>query len=134
MPWWPSSVTRWWPFRPTCRTTGHRAIGVGGGRSPREPDIVFANAGIAGATARGQSTSHAGLRERHQDHATGVFLTIQAIGPHSKDGASIILTGSVHAVMGWPGHRLTPPPGGGAVHDPRAGLGIGTARHPDPIR
>src|SRR5882724_2442494 len=35
---------------------------------------------------------------------TAVFFTIQAAAPHLNPGASIILNGSVHAVMGVPGY------------------------------
>jgi NAD(P)-dependent dehydrogenase (short-subunit alcohol dehydrogenase family) len=66
-------------------------------------DIVFANAGIAGATPVGKTSMEA-FENVFKTNVTGVFLTIQAIVPHLNDGASIILNGSVHAVMGWPGY------------------------------
>jgi NAD(P)-dependent dehydrogenase (short-subunit alcohol dehydrogenase family) len=65
-------------------------------------DIVFANAGIAGATPVGQ-TSLASFDEIIRINLTGVFFTVQASAAHLNPGASIILNGSVHAVMGVPG-------------------------------
>src|SRR6266404_9930214 len=66
-------------------------------------DIVFANAGIPGATPVGQ-TSLASFEEIIRTNLTAVFFTIQAAAPHLNPGASIILNGSVHAVMGVPGY------------------------------
>src|SRR6266403_5952253 len=66
-------------------------------------NIVFANAGIGGATPVGQ-TSHATFDEIIRTNLTGVFFTVQAAATHLKEGASIILNGSVHAVMGVPGY------------------------------
>ena len=66
-------------------------------------NIVFANAGIGGATPVGQ-TSHAAFDEIILTNLTGVFFTVQAAATHLKEGASIILNGSVHAVMGVPGY------------------------------
>ncbi len=66
-------------------------------------DIVFANAGIPGATPVGQ-TSLACFEEIIRTNLTAVFFTIQATAPHLNPGASIILNGSVHAVMGVPGY------------------------------
>ena len=66
-------------------------------------DIVFANAGIPGATPVGQ-TSLATFEEIIRTNLTAVFFTIQAAAPHLNPGASIILNGSVHAVMGVPGY------------------------------
>ena len=37
-----------------------------------------------------------------ETNLTGVFFTVQGVVPHMNDGGSIILNGSVHAVMGWP--------------------------------
>ncbi|MCQ8240079.1 SDR family NAD(P)-dependent oxidoreductase [Rhizosaccharibacter radicis] len=65
-------------------------------------DVLFANAGIPGATPLGNTTLDAFDRiVRTNLHA--VFFTVQAALPHLKDGASIILNGSVHAVLGIPG-------------------------------
>src|SRR5260221_1373025 len=66
-------------------------------------DIVFANAGIPGATPVGQ-TSLACLEEIIRTNLTAVFFTIQASAAHLNPGASIILNGSVHAVLGVPGY------------------------------
>jgi NAD(P)-dependent dehydrogenase (short-subunit alcohol dehydrogenase family) len=65
-------------------------------------DIVFANAGIGGASPLGQ-TSLAAFETIVRTNLTAVFFTIQATAPHLNDGASIILNGSVHAVLGAPG-------------------------------
>ena len=65
-------------------------------------DILFANAGIGGATPVG-TTTLAAVEEIVRVNLTGVFFTVQAAAPHLSDGASIILNGSVHAVMGVPG-------------------------------
>lgn len=65
-------------------------------------DIVFANAGIGGATPLGQ-TKLATFEKILQTNLTSVFFTLQAALPHLNDGASIILNGSVHAVLGIPG-------------------------------
>jgi NAD(P)-dependent dehydrogenase (short-subunit alcohol dehydrogenase family) len=66
-------------------------------------DIVFANAGIGGATPVGQ-TSQATFDEIIRTNLTAVFFTVQAAAEHLNEGASIILNGSVHAVMGVPGY------------------------------
>ncbi len=65
-------------------------------------DIVFANAGISGATPLGQTTAEAFDRVI-RTNLTSVFFTVQAALPHLKAGASVILNGSVHAVLGVPG-------------------------------
>jgi len=65
-------------------------------------DIVFANAGIGGATPVGETTLEA-FETIVRTNLTAVFFTVQAAAPHLRTGASIILNGSVHAVMGVPG-------------------------------
>jgi NAD(P)-dependent dehydrogenase (short-subunit alcohol dehydrogenase family) len=65
-------------------------------------DIVFANTGIAGKTPVGE-TDLATFEEIIRTNLTGVFFTVQAAAAHLNQGASIILNGSVHAVMGVPG-------------------------------
>ena len=64
-------------------------------------DIVFANAGIGGTTPIG-GTSLDTFQQIITTNLTSVFFTIQAVAPHLSDKASIILNGSVHAVMGVP--------------------------------
>ena len=64
-------------------------------------DILFANAGASGATPVGDTTLDA-FNVIIETNLTGVFFTVQAAAPHINDGGSIILNGSVHAVMGWP--------------------------------
>jgi NAD(P)-dependent dehydrogenase (short-subunit alcohol dehydrogenase family) len=65
-------------------------------------DIVFANAGFHELTPIGQ-TSVAQFERIIRANLTGVFFTIQAAAPHLNEGASIILNGSVQAVLGIPG-------------------------------
>jgi NAD(P)-dependent dehydrogenase (short-subunit alcohol dehydrogenase family) len=65
-------------------------------------DILFANAGIGGGTPVGQTTL-ATFENIIRTNLTAVFFTVQAATPHLNAGASIILNGSVHAVMGVPG-------------------------------
>jgi len=65
-------------------------------------DVVFANAGIGGSTPIG-STSLDVFQKLIHTNLTAVFFTVQAALPHLNDGASVILNGSVHAVLGAPG-------------------------------
>jgi NAD(P)-dependent dehydrogenase (short-subunit alcohol dehydrogenase family) len=37
-------------------------------------------------------------------NVTGAFFTLQAALPHLRDGGSLVLNGSVHAVLGMPGY------------------------------
>jgi len=66
-------------------------------------DVVFANAGVAGLSPLGK-TSPAAFDAIIRTNVTGAFFTIQAALPHLNDGASIVLNGSVHAVLGVPGY------------------------------
>jgi len=66
-------------------------------------DVVFANAGIGGSTPVG-STPIALFEEIVRVNLTAVFFTVQAAVAHLSDGASVVLNGSVHAVMGQPGY------------------------------
>jgi NAD(P)-dependent dehydrogenase (short-subunit alcohol dehydrogenase family) len=65
-------------------------------------DVVFANAGISGATPVG-GTSLAAFEQILRTNLTGVFLTVQAAAPYLNEGGSIVLVGSVHAELGTPG-------------------------------
>jgi NAD(P)-dependent dehydrogenase (short-subunit alcohol dehydrogenase family) len=65
-------------------------------------DIVFANAGVGAPSLLGQ-TSLAAFEQIVRINLTAVFFTVQAALAQLNDGASIILNGSVHAVMGMPG-------------------------------
>jgi NAD(P)-dependent dehydrogenase (short-subunit alcohol dehydrogenase family) len=49
-------------------------------------------------------TSQAAFDEIIRTNLTAVFFTVQAAATHLNEGASIILNGSVHAVMGVPGY------------------------------
>jgi len=66
-----------------------------------ELDILFANAGIAEVSPLGR-TSLAAFEQVIRTNLTAVFFTVQAALPHLRNGASIILNGSVHAVLGMP--------------------------------
>ena len=65
-------------------------------------DIVFANAGIGGSTKVGE-TSVEQFNDIIATNLTAVFFTVQAAAAHMSDQGSIILNGSVHAVMGASG-------------------------------
>jgi NAD(P)-dependent dehydrogenase (short-subunit alcohol dehydrogenase family) len=64
-------------------------------------DIVVANAGIAGLTKLGATTAEQ-FERIIATNVTGVFFTVQAAQPFLRPGASVILIGSVHAVLGMP--------------------------------
>jgi len=66
-------------------------------------DILFVNAGIAGATPLGAATRDV-FEKVISTNLTAVFFTVQAAVPHLNDGASIILNGSVISVQGNPGY------------------------------
>lgn len=66
-------------------------------------DVVFANAGVAAATPLGETTIET-FEKVIRVNLTGVFFTVQSAVPHLREGGSVILNGSVHAVMGQPGH------------------------------
>lgn len=64
-------------------------------------DIVFANAGIGAPTPLGTTTLTA-FEEILRTNLTGVFFTVQAVAPYLNNGASVVLNGSVHSVLGVP--------------------------------
>src|SRR6266849_2713586 len=70
-------------------------------------DIVFANAGIPGATPVGQ-TSLASFEEIIRTNLTALFFTIQAAAPHLNPGASIILNGRF--MRSWECRDILPMP------------------------
>jgi NAD(P)-dependent dehydrogenase (short-subunit alcohol dehydrogenase family) len=65
-------------------------------------DIVFANAGIAGATPVGNA-EEALFEKILKVNVIGVFFTVQGALPFLRDGSSVILNGSVVATLGPPG-------------------------------
>lgn len=65
-------------------------------------DVVFANAGIAAPTPLG-TTGSSDFESILRTNVTAAFLTVQAAIPHLRRGASVILNGSVYAVLGPPG-------------------------------
>ncbi|HEY0184981.1 MAG TPA: SDR family oxidoreductase [Rhodopila sp.] len=92
------------PFRADILEAGSNEAAI---RSAAEAfghlDIVVANAGIAGTTPVGGTTSEQ-FERILTTNVTGVFLTVQAAAPFLRKGASVILIGSVHAVLGAPGY------------------------------
>jgi NAD(P)-dependent dehydrogenase (short-subunit alcohol dehydrogenase family) len=66
-------------------------------------DAVFANAGIGGTTPVG-GTKREDFERIIATNLTGVFFTVQAAAAHMNDGGSVILNGSVHAVLGAHGY------------------------------
>jgi NAD(P)-dependent dehydrogenase (short-subunit alcohol dehydrogenase family) len=66
-------------------------------------DVLFANAGIPGNTPIG-GTTRAAFESVIRTNITSVFFTVQAAVPHLRDGASIILNGSMISVLGNPGY------------------------------
>src|SRR3978361_1603171 len=66
-------------------------------------DIVVASAGIAGNTPVGGTTAEQ-FERIMTTNVTGAFLTVQAAAPYLRKGASVILLGSVHTVLGMPGY------------------------------
>jgi len=66
-------------------------------------DIVVASAGVAGNTPVGGTTAEQ-FERILSTNVTGSFLTVQAAAPYLRKGASVILIGSVHAVLGMPGY------------------------------
>lgn len=65
-------------------------------------DVIFANAGIAGATPLG-SADEAVFENIIRVNLTSVFFTVQAALPLLNDGSSIILNSSVLGSLGHPG-------------------------------
>jgi NAD(P)-dependent dehydrogenase (short-subunit alcohol dehydrogenase family) len=65
-------------------------------------DILFANAGIGELSPLGR-TSLETFEHIIRTNLTAVFFTVQTALPHLRDGASIILNGSIQAVLGIPG-------------------------------
>jgi NAD(P)-dependent dehydrogenase (short-subunit alcohol dehydrogenase family) len=64
-------------------------------------DVVFANAGHYVNAPLG-STTRKDL-EQQLTVVTGIFMTVQLALPYLRDGASVIVMGSVYATMGPPG-------------------------------
>lgn len=65
-------------------------------------DILFANAGISGRTPLGGTEEQVFSRILNIN-LNSVFFTVQEALPLLKDGASILLTGSVLSALGQPG-------------------------------
>ena len=65
-------------------------------------DILFANAGVSGATPLGSTTMEA-FETIVRTNLTSVFFTVQSILPLLVEGSSIVLNGSVMRELGSPG-------------------------------
>lgn len=65
-------------------------------------DIFFANAGISGPTPLGSTTLEA-FEQILRTNLTSVFFSVQAVLPLMREGAAIILNGSVMRQLGAPG-------------------------------
>lgn len=65
-------------------------------------DVVFANAGISGATPLGGTTLEA-FESIVRTNLTSVFFTVQGVLPLLKQGSAVILNGSVMRELGSPG-------------------------------
>lgn len=68
-------------------------------------DILFVNAGIAGSKTLAE-TDEAFFDEMMDTNFKGAYFTLQKVLPLLNDQASIILTGSVAAVMGMAGNSV----------------------------
>jgi NAD(P)-dependent dehydrogenase (short-subunit alcohol dehydrogenase family) len=68
-----------------------------------ELDILFANAGVSGATKAG-STSEEMFENIIRVNLTGAFFTVESALPILKDGSSIIFNGSVIGSLGQSGY------------------------------
>lgn len=75
-------------------------------------DVIFANAGHYVNAPLGE-TSRETLQQQFSV-VTNTFMTVQLALPHLREGASIILMGSLYATMG--------PPGAGAYAASKAGM------------
>ena len=62
-------------------------------------DVVFANAGVAGATPLASATQEQ-FEQILRTNVTGVFFTVQGALPYLREGASVVLNGSVVAALG----------------------------------
>ena len=82
-------------------------------------DVVFANAGISGITPTGK-TDEATFQNIIQVNLVGAFLTINSAAPLLNDGASVLLNGSVHNYLGYPGYAAYAATKGGLVSMARA--------------
>lgn len=65
-------------------------------------DVVFANAGVPGATPVGGTTAEQ-FEAIMRTNVTAVFLTVQAAVPLMGEGGAIVLNGSVMRELGRPG-------------------------------
>ena len=66
-------------------------------------DVLFVNAGIAGATPLGSAKPDV-FEKVIGTNLTAVFFTVQSALPYLNDNASIVLNGSVISVLGNPGY------------------------------
>lgn len=64
--------------------------------------VLFANAGIAGATPLDEDSLQR-FKEILRTNVVGTFITITSALPYLADGASVVLTSSIMAGLGFPG-------------------------------
>lgn len=65
-------------------------------------DVLFVNAGVAGPTPLAQ-VDEAEFDRQMDINVKGAFFTIQSALPHLNDGASIVINGSINALIGMAG-------------------------------
>lgn len=68
-------------------------------------DVLFANAGVSETPPFGETTAEA-YDAVMDTNVRGVIFTVVRALPLLRDGASIVLTGSVAARKGWPGDPI----------------------------
>lgn len=65
-------------------------------------DVLFANAGISRSVPFEQ-VSERDFDDQMDVNARGTFFTVQAASPYLREGASVILSSSINARVGWKG-------------------------------
>src|SRR5207247_9871683 len=66
-------------------------------------DVLFVNAGVGGFAAVPEVTEEF-WDSVHGVNLRGAFFALQAALPHLRDGGSIVITGSIGAVLALPGN------------------------------
>jgi NAD(P)-dependent dehydrogenase (short-subunit alcohol dehydrogenase family) len=68
-------------------------------------DVLFVNAGVGGFAAVSEVTEEF-WDSVHRVNLRGAFFAVQAALPHLRDGGSIVITGSIGAVLALPGNAV----------------------------
>jgi NAD(P)-dependent dehydrogenase (short-subunit alcohol dehydrogenase family) len=68
-------------------------------------DVLFVNAGVGGFAAVSEVTEEF-WDSVHGVNLRGAFFAVQAALPHLRDGGSIVITGSIGAVLALPGNAV----------------------------